>query len=225
MVHARLASLSRTYRYLPADGGKTDMNNEPTFKSIFGASWDALPTVLKKHYANRPFSEDHAQVDGTLNVFCAGPIKWLGWSLLLAGSIPPYNENNVPVTVNFRSDKNSRKFHFQRTFGFKDKPPYSFKSYMYQIKDNDVIEVSSLCMGWRMLYSWENGKIVMRHKGYAIKLGSLFIPLPLHWILGRGYAEEIAVDDDTFSMCMHLTQPIFGKIYEYKGTFKVVKEA
>ena len=51
------------------------MSEEPIFKSIFGASWDELPSVMRKHYANRPYSDDITIVDGVLDVMCAGPIK------------------------------------------------------------------------------------------------------------------------------------------------------
>ena len=140
-------------------------------------------------------------------------------------SIPPFSEKNVPVTVNFRSDKDTQKFHFQRIFHFKDRKPYSFRSYMIQTKDNEVMEISGPGMGWCAFYGWENGKVVMRHSGYALKISGLYIPLPLHLLIGKGYAEEIPVDDNTFDMCMHLTHPRWGKIYEYKGRFKVTKEA
>ena len=201
------------------------MTNAPIFKSIFGKSWDDLPPVIKKHYANRPYTDDLVIVDGMLDVSCAGPIKVLWRILVMMKSIPPFSEKNVPVTVNFRSDKDTQKFHFQRIFHFKDRKPYSFRSYMIQTKDNEVMEISGPGMGWRAFYGWENGKVVMRHSGYALKISGLYIPLPLHLLIGKGYAEEIPVDDNTFDMCMHLTHPRWGKIYEYKGRFKVTKEA
>ena len=43
-------------------------NSEPTFKSVFGASWDDLPPVMKQHYANQPYSNDEVTVEGTLDV-------------------------------------------------------------------------------------------------------------------------------------------------------------
>jgi hypothetical protein len=87
------------------------------------------------------------------------------------------------------------------------------------------MEITGPGMGWRAFYCWENGKVVMRHSGYALKILSFYLPLPLHLLIGKGYAEETPVDEDTFDMCMHLTHPKWGKIYEYKGRFKVTKEA
>ncbi len=198
-----------------------DRKKEPIFKNIFGFSWSSLPPVIQKHYANRPYSDDLVTVEGTLDVFCTGPIKALHWLFVLMGSIPPFNEKNVPVTVTFRSDRTTRRFHFQRVFHFKGRKPYNFRSHMIQVKDNEVMEITGPGMGWRAFYSWENGKVVMKHNGYALKIMDFYIPLPLHLLIGEGYAEEIPVDDKTFDMCMHLTHPKLGKIYEYKGRFEV----
>ena len=51
-----------------------------------------------------------------------------------------------------------------------------------------------------------------------------FIPLPLTFLIGKGYAEEIATDNKTFDMITHITHPWWGKIYEYKGRFKVIEK-
>jgi len=40
------------------------MKNEPTFKAIFGDDWDQLPPIMRKHYANRPNSNDTTVVEG-----------------------------------------------------------------------------------------------------------------------------------------------------------------
>jgi hypothetical protein len=191
------------------------MSTEPIFKNIFGDAWERLPPVIQKHYANRPYSNDLVTVEGVLDVLCAGPIRILWRLFMLMRSIPPFSEKGVPVTVNFRSDTHTQKFHFHRFFQFKAHKPYNFRSYMVQVKDNEVMEVTGGSMGWRAFYSWEDGKVVMKHKGYALKLPGCYIPLPLHLLIGEGYAEEIPVDEETFDMCMHLTHPRWGKIYEY----------
>ena len=199
------------------------MTVDPIFKLVFGKDWDQLPPVFHKHYANRPGCDDHVVVEGYLNVSCAGPIRRLGWLFWLMGSIPPINEKNVPVTVHFTSEKNSARYRFERIFHFRNRPPYHFNSYMEQICDNKVIEITGGNMGWCTHFCWENNKIVMRHAGYVIRIMGYYIPVPLHWLIGRGYAEEIAVDDNTFDMCMHLTHPIWGKIYQYNGRFRMTK--
>ena len=202
-----------------------NLKDEPIFKSIFGNSWDELPPVMHKHYANRPYTDDEVVVEGTLNVMCKPPLKWLAPFMRLTGQIPARNEENVPVTVRFKSDKNSKAFHFVRSFYFKDNAPYIFHSRMMQIKGNEVIEVMRFGLGWKMLYLWEDGKVILKHSGYALHLFGRFIPVPLTLLMGRGYAEEIAVDENTFDMITHITHPWWGKIYEYKGRFEVKEMA
>jgi len=199
------------------------MSNEPIFKSVFGDDWERLPAVMRKHYANRPYTNDITIVEGTLDVMCAGPIKALAGLFWLMRGIPPYNEKNVPVTVCFESNQNSKFFHFNRVFHFKTRKPYYFKSRMIQVQENEVIEVMPSRLGWRMNYVWEGERIKLKHKGYVLCVFGHFIPFPLTFLLGKGNAEEIAVDDDTFDMIVTIIHPWFGKIYEYKGRF-IVKE-
>lgn len=200
------------------------MIEAPIFQSIFGTAWDDLPRVMKKHYANRPHSDDVVTVEGTLDVFCSGWIKRLAPIFALMRSIPPWNEKSVPVTVHFRSDKHTRRFHFERVFRFTGRKPYHFCSYMIQITGNDVAEITGAAMGWRMRYGWEDGKVVMRHNGYVLRLFGHYIRVPLELLIGEGYAEETPVDDNTFDMVMHLTHPKWGKIYEYQGRFSLAEE-
>lgn len=197
------------------------MNEYPIFKNIFGRDWDSLPPVMHKHYANRPYSDDMTTVEGTLDVMCAGPIKFLAPLFWLMCGIPPHTEKNVPVTVNFTSDKDSNSFHFKRIFHFKKCKEYSFNSRMIQVKDNEVIEIMRSGFGWRMRYVWEDNRVKLKHEGYIIHLFGRSIPLPLTFLMGEGNAEEVAIDDNTFDMVVTITHPWWGKIYEYKGRFKV----
>ena len=198
--------------------------NEPIFKSIFDNSWEDLPPVIKKHYAICPYTNDKVTVEGHLDISCAKHIQFLAPVFWLFGTIPPINEETVPVTVHFESKPNTREFCFNRIFHFKTRKPYEFRSRMVQVEDDEVIEVMRFGISWRLNYLWEEGKVMLRHKGYALKAFGQFIPLPITWVLGRGNAEEWAVDDDTFDMCATITNPLWGKIYEYKGRFTIVSE-
>ncbi len=193
------------------------MSGEPIFRSVFGEDWERLPAVMRKHYANRPYTNDVTVVDGHLDVMSAGPIKMLAWLFWLMRGIPPYNETNVPVTVSFESDKHSKYFHFNRVFNFKTRKAYCFKSRMIQIKDNEVIEVMRSRLGWRMNYVWEGERVKLKHRGYVLYSFGHFIPLPLTFLIGEGNAEEIAVDENFFNMVVTITHPWWGKIYEYQG--------
>lgn len=194
---------------------------EPTFKLIFGDTWNKLPPVLQKHYSNHPYTDDITTVEGNLDVMCSGPIKLFAPLFWLMGSIPPHNEKNVPVTVYFESDKNTKYFHFNRVFRFKTRKPYNFRSRMLQTTGNEVIEIMRFGFGWKMSYTWEDNRIKLQHKGYVLKLLGHFIPLPLNKLMGEGNAEEIAIDNSSFGMSVEINHPLWGKIYEYKGNFKI----
>ncbi len=195
-------------------------DKEPIFKSIFGDAWDELPPVMHKHYAICPYMDDETVVVGTLDVMCAGPLKLLAPVLKIMEQIPAHNEKNVPVTVHFKSNRNSKAFHFQRVFSFKEKS-YVFRSRMVRTKDNEVMEIMRFGLAWKMLYLWNGEKVILKHRGYALYIFGHFIPMPLTIFMGEGYAEEMAVDDNTFDMITHITHPWWGKIYEYKGRFEI----
>lgn len=198
-----------------------DLKNEPIFKSIFGDSWEKLPPVIKKHYSNRPYTQDVTRVTGVLDVMCKPPLLYMSPLMKLLGQIPTCNEKNVPVTVNFQSNLNAKSFYFDRTFNFKNKKPYKFQSRMLQIKNDEVIEIMRFGLGWKLQYAWDGEKVILSHKGYALQLFGHLIPLPLTLLMGAGYAEEHPIDDNTFDMQTHITHPWWGKIYEYKGRFEV----
>lgn len=193
----------------------------PTFKSIFGEDWNSLPPVMKKHYANRPYSDEVTTVEGVLDVFCKPPLLWLSPLMKLLGQIPTFNEDNVPVTVRFESDLNSKAFHFNRSFNFLNRKPYVFHSRMLQIKDNEVVEIMRFGLGWKMQYSWDGEKVILAHKGYVIQLFGHLIPLPLTMLMGAGNAAEYPVDDKTFDMEVSIAHPWWGEMYGYKGRFEV----
>ena len=58
---------------------------------------------MHKHYANCPYTNDETIVEGTLNVMCKQPLKFLAPFMKLMGQIPTHNEESVSVTVRFQS--------------------------------------------------------------------------------------------------------------------------
>lgn len=197
----------------------------PIFQTVFGAHWDSLPAVMKKHYANRPYCNDNVIVEGVLDVQYSGLLRLLKPLFRLLGTVPIVNELNVPVTVNFESSPDSKTFGFNRQFHFREHRPYRFRTRMLQIRGNEMIEIMRFGLCWRFEYRWENDAVVLSHRGYALKLPGYMLALPLHWITGRGDAIERAVDDDHFDMEVTLVHPWFGAMYRYAGRFKVIKEA
>lgn len=195
--------------------------SEPIFKSIFGTSWNQLPGVMKKHYANRPYTNDETVVEGRLNVICKAPLIWISWLIKFFGQIPPFTERDVPCKVQFNSNPQNAFFCFNRIFYFRNSQPYRFQSKMRQLRHSEVIEVMRFRFTWKMHYSWDGQKVILDHRGYGLYLLGNYIPLPLTWLLGRGYAEEQAIDENTFKMITHITHPWWGRIYQYDGVFEV----
>jgi len=200
-------------------------NDEPVFKQVFGRDWDRLPTVMRRHYANRPFHNDTVTVEGTLNVVFS-PIGRILKPVFRLSKTFVYHEGvNVPVAVQFRTDAHSRAFGFDRTFHFAGMEPFRFRSAMIPLRGKDVVEQMGAGLCWRMTYAWTGEKVALTHKGYALRLFGFLIPLPLTALLGRGYAEEIPMSDDEFSMMTEVRHPLWGFVFGYNGTFRVTKDA
>lgn len=193
----------------------------PTFQAVFGTDWAALPPVLLAHYANRPYSKDVVTVDGLLTIQSSLYMKLLTPLLQLSGALVPYEGEHVPVTVRFMSEPESNAYYFDRTFRFPGRRPYRFRSRMEPIGGNSVVEFMRIGIGWHAGFQWDGKKIVISHRDYAVRLFGRLIPVALELVMGKGYAEEEALDDQRFRMNMHIQHPLLGIIYRYHGTFKV----
>lgn len=195
--------------------------SEPIFQPIFGESWHELPLVMLKHYANHPYSDDVVTVEGTMDVTCKWYVKPF---FKLMGMLPPHNAKNVSVTVHFSSQPDSNAFCFNRIFYFNKQKPYHFHSRMIQIKENEVAEEMASGIRWHCYYGWDGEKVTLRHKGYSFKLLGKAVMLPVTWLVGKGEADEIPLDDNCFAMRAAIIHPLLGMLYEYKGQFEVIKE-
>ncbi|MBI1216598.1 MAG: DUF4166 domain-containing protein [Alphaproteobacteria bacterium] len=192
---------------------------EPLFKTVFGAQWDALPPVMKKHYAVRPFSDDVVTVEGHLDVRISPMVSVMA---RLTGMLLAYSGKNVPVTVVFRSDQ-SGAFQFDRTFHFPEKGDVAFRSRMEWIEGNVLVEFMRFGIGWKLAYEWDGEKIILRHRGYVWRILGVMMPLPMSLVIGKGHAEEAPLSEDAFSMWTHALHPLFGKTFGYAGKFRVTQ--
>jgi hypothetical protein len=199
-------------------------DESPVFKSIFGSAWDTLPWIIKRHYANRAYHDDVVTVEGCLRVEFSLFGSILKPIFRLTRTLVPYEGDNIPCTVHFRTDARSNAFHFDRIFYFPGREPYHFRSAMSPVYGNEIIEKMGCGLCWRMLYSWSDGKVILSHKGYALNLFGILIPLPLAILIGKGYAEELPLNDDEFSMMTEIRHPLWGKIFGYSGMFRIVKD-
>jgi hypothetical protein len=198
------------------------LNKQPIFQPIFGEAWEKLPAVLRQHYADRPFCRDITFVAGEMEVIYSKLLIPIIPLFRLFNVLVPYQGKSIPVAVEYVSAPDSASFHLNRTFYFPGKKPYHFNSQMRQIKNSEVVEFMRFGIGWKMNYSYENDKVILKHKNYVLKIGKFLFPLPLNLILGTSYCEEIALSNQEFSMDLKMRHPLFGVMVVYKGKFKIV---
>lgn len=201
------------------------MSNSPIFQSIFGEQWNALPPVMHKHYANRPLTGDVVTVEGIMKVEMSLFARFISPLMRMSGALVPYAGENIPVTVHFRSEPDSNAYGFDRIFHFPGQAPYAFRSRMLPAGGNEVVEFMPIGIGWNASYRYDGKKVLIEHRGYKMRLFGKLLCLPLELLLGRGYAEEEAIDAECFRMYMDIQHPFFGKIYAYSGEFTVKEMA
>lgn len=201
-----------------------ECREQPIFQTIFGDGWEDLPPVMLKHYTNKPFSNDVYVTEGTMDVKTAPVLRMLAPLSRLFGGIPLTNKTDVPVTVRFESESGSKAFHFNRAFHFPGQKPYIFHSKMVPQGSNKVVEQMKFGLGWRVAFKWQQERVILAHDGYCLCLFGCFLPLPLNWLIGTVHAEEQAIDDKSFKMFVEINHWLFGKIYEYRGTFTMVTD-
>ncbi len=195
--------------------------NDPIFKSVFGKSWESLPSLMQKRYAISPFSDEKIVMNGKMDIVFGWFITLLCPILKLTGALVPYQGKDIPTTVHFLSNPENDDFILQREFHLANRAPFIFRSKMLAAGGNEVIEFMRFGVGWRCAFSYDGELITLKHRGYVWRVAGMNIPIPLALFLGRGYAEEQILSDNSFRMKMTITHPLFGKIYEYRGTFEV----
>lgn len=198
--------------------------NQAIFRSIFGQDWESLPPVMHRHYANRPFCNDVVIARGTMDVSMCLLMRLMSPMLRLAGTLFPWQARDIPVTVRFLSHPESAAYSLERTFRAPDRPPFVFYSSMEHQGQDIVVEFMKFGVGWKHRFYYDGDRIVLAHRGYVWRVAGLLLPIPLAWILGKGYAEERAIDDNSFRMLMHITHPLLGRVYSYSGTFRIDDE-
>lgn len=207
----RLKGIDPLHNLVPRD--------EPVFARVFGKDWDALPKVMKDHYAVRPYSDDRVVAKGTLDVKVSSLVRL---SSRLTGLLVSRSGENVPVRVVFRSGPASGDFMLDRTFSFPE-GEQKFISTMKHVGGNEVIEFMALGLGWKCAYGWDGEKITLAHRGYVWRVLGYNLPLPLGLVLGKGAAEEHPHGEDEFSMWTHMRHPLFGDGLAYSGTFRITE--
>lgn len=193
----------------------------PVFQSIFGGDWDRLPPVMKKHYANHAYKNETVTVEGLLKIESSAVGRLLFPFFKIMKTLIPRADDNVRTTVHFITTPESAAFQFDRTMVFSDGSTYRFHSRMEPVGGNELVEFMRFNLGWRMAYSWNGEKVILAHRGYVVKICGWLVPLPLGIVMGKGYAEETPLSDDSFSMMTEIRHPLWGRVYGYSGTFTI----
>jgi hypothetical protein len=203
----------------------TTPSSKPIFADIFAEQWERLPPALKAHYANRPFSNDRVTVIGILTIRMGPLLRLFSPLLKLCKMLTPWEGVDVPCTVEFHSEPDSRAFIFERRFEFPGRPPYVFRSKMVMQRPNEVIEYMANGIGWRCAYHYGKDKVLLQHRGYVWRIFGVDVPVSGigELLLGHGGAYEQATGDDSFRMCMTLSGGLLGRLteYSYEGEFTV----
>jgi len=200
----------------------------PTFALVFGDEWAAMPPALKLHYANRPFCRDRITVEGRLTVRMGAMMKVFAPLFGTLGMLTPRGGEDIPCTVYFLSEPDTNAFVFERWFDFPGQKPFCFRSRLVPKEGHEVVEYMRCGVGWCCTYGFEDGKVLLRHKGYLLSLFGLDIPLPGigEFLLGRGHAWEEASGERSFRMEMGMKGGLFGAAmaYGYTGEFTFARE-
>ncbi len=197
-------------------------NTQPICKSLFGKQWESLPKVIRQRYTICAHSNDLIQLKGSMSIYFSRLLSLVMPLFKLAGILVPYQGKDVPVNVNFLGKPDSNAFYIERIFYFPNKKPYYFRSHMITTSNNEAIEFMRFGFGWKMTYCIDGNKVVFQHKSYALKIFDVNITLPISFLIGKVYVEELAISDDSYQMLMKITHPLFGKLFEYSGTFNII---
>lgn len=199
---------------------------KPTFAEVFAEQWDALPPAMKLHYANRPYTRDWVTVEGSLTIRMGWLMKRVAPLMGALGMLTPRDGQNIACIVHFLSEFESNVFVFERRFAFPGKP-YIFRSRLMPRGPHDVTEYMPCGIGWRCSYGYEDGKVLLKHKGYVWRILGVDVPLLGlgELFMGRGDAFEQATGEDSFRMRMGTSGSLFGKAmdYGYEGEFRVTE--
>lgn len=194
---------------------------KPLIEKIFGEQTKNIPLILQKRYLNRPYSKDILIMKGKMNITTSKFFQFLSPLFKLSGALVPRAAEKIPVTVELISNLKSNKIIMHRSFYYPNQSPYHFTSKVIHVKDNIVIELMRLGFASRLIYKHDHNKITMEYGGYVLCIGKKYISVPLAFLIGKFYAYEEAISDDQFRMLVKLTHPLFGRIFQYDGYFKI----
>jgi Domain of unknown function (DUF4166) len=184
------------------------------FEPVFGVDWQKLPPVFHKRYANNSFSNDIVPIKGIMDIKMSWLFKLLSPFMKMMGLLIPF-EGKFEAIVNFKSEMHSDAYMFNRIIQLSPDRTYVFNSKMFPQGGNIMLEHLAFGLRWKAAYHFDGSRVIISHLGYQL----FGLPLPLHWLFGKGHAFEAAIDDNRFMMQMTITHALFGELYRYSGEF------
>lgn len=181
-------------------------------QQALGDQWQELPAALRAHYQTRDNTDT-----GTLEISYPRGMQWYLNFLRLLGALVNRQGKDIPTTV-AKTMKNNVQF-WTRTIQFSDGKVIFFKSHWVAAGDNKLIEYVNPILGLCMAVRVEQGKLYYVGQYYVVKLGKLILRLPEWLVLGHTTIEEVALDEQHFTMDFRLTHPWFGLLFRYAGKF------
>ena len=192
-------------------------------KSLFSENSDTLPEVFVKHYGNRIGCTDEITAKGTLDIWRSPLMKPISFLFRWSKTLVPVTATNAPATVVFRTRADATCFWFDRRISLRNGGIMAFVSRMEIMGSNEVIEWTGSGIGWKCTYAYAEGRVLLHHQGYRLRIGNLILPLPVEWLLGCPSAWEEAIDHANFRMEMKVSHKLFGTLYSYAGQFEITE--
>lgn len=187
------------------------------FRAILSENWSLLSPALQAHYGLNEGEE--ISLHGTLDVRHGFFVKLLMPLIRLTGALVPVQGQGFEVTV--INKRIADKYYWYREFK-KDQQVYMFNSVMQQF-DNDLVESVGLGIGIKMGLKEINGGLLYVDKGYVLKLGKKYLPIPLQSLMGKSVIKEFSQkkSENDIEMSFVVSHWLFGFMFSYIGHFNI----
>ena len=180
-----------------------------------------MPQVFHAHYANRAGHDDVVVATGRMEIWQSRWMQPFAFLFRWTKTLVPVRQNDIATTVMFRTRKDESAFWYERRFDLGNGRQVEFVSRLEHRSGDQVIEWTGSGIGWWSTFTFEEGRVVLSHLGYRVRLAGFEQSLPLTWLFGRPSAWEEAVSENEFRMEMSIDHPLLGRIYSYAGHFRI----
>ncbi|HFD12220.1 MAG TPA: DUF4166 domain-containing protein [Crenotrichaceae bacterium] len=195
------------------------MNTLPLLQQTLGDDWSSLPAVIQRHYQLDPQGNTNSVIHGIMHIHYPGYIKPVIKIARLMGALIDLKGDAMQVTVSKWITDNSGVLQWRRDIQAPNGKTTVFSSRMEYQRDNELIEFVGLGFGIRLRLGVENHQLIYRSNGHLWQFWKIRIPIPDVLFLGHATIIEKQVDDESFELDFKIIHPMFGKTYEYGGTF------